>query len=42
MRGNKLNRPYGKASRGEIPMTQLNFMSWRGACVKCGKMWREG
>jgi hypothetical protein len=42
MRGNKLNRPYGEASRGEIPMTQSNFMSWRGAWVKCGKMRREG
>jgi hypothetical protein len=37
MRGSKLNRPYGKASRGEILMTQTNFMSWKGACMKCGK-----
>jgi hypothetical protein len=23
-------------------MTQGNFMSWMGMCVKCGKMWRAG
>jgi hypothetical protein len=38
-----MNRHFEEDSRvGARPMTQGNFMSWTGICVKCGKMRRGG
>jgi hypothetical protein len=42
-KGSTQNRLFEEVSRvGRIQMTQGNFMSWTGACVKCGKIRRLG
>jgi hypothetical protein len=41
--GSELNRHFEEDSRARArPMTQGNFMSWTGTCVKCGMMRRAG
>jgi hypothetical protein len=41
--GGELNRHFEEVSRTRArPMTQGNFMSWTGTCVKCGKIQRGG
>jgi hypothetical protein len=43
-RGRELNRHFEEVLRvnQEGPMTQSDFMSWAGSCVKCGKIQRAG
>ena len=45
--GSGSNRHYGEVSSAEArrsltEMTQANYMTWKGSCVKCGKVRRAG